>query len=244
MSFAPKRFDRLSHDYLLGNHTLAPIHSVRDLGVGITEDLLWSSHVAKIAASAFKMLGLLRRSIGSSASTCTRKILYISLVRSRLVYGSPVWRPHLIKDIKLLESVQKRATKWILCDFASSYKTRLKSLNMLQLMMILELSDLSVFLKAIQTPSGFFDILDHVSFSSSSSRSTRLVHNYAKSKQSHHFYFNRLPRLCPSPPEDHSSSQALTFFRHNFYVHLHTPGNFSSSNPCTFHKLCPCCKCS
>ena len=35
-----------------------------------------------------------------------RKRLCITLVRSYLVYCSPLWRPHLIKDIEIFERVQ------------------------------------------------------------------------------------------------------------------------------------------
>lgn len=34
-----------------------------------------------------------------------RKTLYLSLVRSHLVYGTQLWHPHLIKDIHKLEKV-------------------------------------------------------------------------------------------------------------------------------------------
>jgi len=45
------------------------------------------------------------------------------------MYCSPVWRPHLMKDINNLELLQRRATKYILNDYASDYKTRLVKLT-------------------------------------------------------------------------------------------------------------------
>ena len=47
------------------------------------------------------------------------------LIRSQLTYCSQVWRPHLLKHIMSLERVQCRATKFILNDFSSDYKSRL-----------------------------------------------------------------------------------------------------------------------
>lgn len=54
-----------------------------------------------------------------TAPTPLKRALYIILVRSKLTYCCQVWRPHLVKDIKLLESVQCTATKWILDDYSN-----------------------------------------------------------------------------------------------------------------------------
>ena len=58
------------------------------------------------------------------------KQLYIALVRPHLEYGNVVWHPDLKKGIRLLESVQQRATKLIpeLCNMC--YENRLKSLDL------------------------------------------------------------------------------------------------------------------
>jgi len=50
---------------------------------------------------------------------------YLSLVRSQLLYCSQVWRPSLVKEVKIIEDVQRCATKFILNDFTSDYRTRL-----------------------------------------------------------------------------------------------------------------------
>jgi len=76
-----------------------------------------------------KKLGLLCRALSLSNNSSTKRLLYISLVRSQLVYCSPVWRPHHMKDIKLFENVQRRATKFIVNDFSMNYKSRLLQLK-------------------------------------------------------------------------------------------------------------------
>ena len=125
------------------------------------------------------MLGLIYRTFGCSSNVNTRKLLYISLVGSQLTYCSTIRRSHLIRDITLLETLQTHATKWILDDYVSYYKTRLETIHLLPLMMIYELNNLAFFLKSFQTPSQSFDNLNFVSFTSSSTRSngTKLKHN-------------------------------------------------------------------
>ena len=80
---------------------------------------------------ALKILGLLHRTFSKDNSVQAKKLLYISTVRSQLQYCSPVWRPNLIRYIVQLGKIQRRATKYILMDFNSDYKSRLISLNLL-----------------------------------------------------------------------------------------------------------------
>ena len=44
----------------------------------------------------------------------TRKLLYTALVRPLLEYSSSVWSPYLVKHRRLIENIQRRATKFIL----------------------------------------------------------------------------------------------------------------------------------
>ena len=70
-------------------------------------------HINCICAKANKVLGLIRRTIGShnpeGVSTA-----YKTLVRPILEYGCQAWNPYLVKHIKNIESVQRRATRVIL----------------------------------------------------------------------------------------------------------------------------------
>ena len=122
------------------------------------------------------------------------------------------------------------------------YKSRLISLNLLPLMMTYESNDLAFFLKCLQSPSEAFNIFNFVNFCSSSTRSSglKLKHHYCNNNTSHHFFFNCLPRLWNRlPPLDYSLplSALIPFLKSFFWSH------FDSSNPCTFHLMCPCSKC-
>ena len=56
---------------------------------------------------------------------------YISLIRSRLEYCAAVWDPYLIKDINILEGIQRRAARFVMQDHSrfTSVSSLLKDLN-------------------------------------------------------------------------------------------------------------------
>ncbi len=137
--------------------------------------------------------------------TCpqSKKVLYVSLVRSKLLYCSPIWHPRFLKDIKSFESVQRRATKFIPNDYRSDYKSRLPRLNLLPLMMHFKVNDVLFFIKKLKVPSPSFNVTDYIHFCSASTRSSsflKLKLPRSKLNTVKHFYFNRLPRLWNSLP--------------------------------------------
>ena len=83
--------------------------SYKDLGVIMSKDLSWSNHVNASVNKANKVLGLLKRTVGSKNREIF-SILYRSLVRPILEYASPVWSPYLVKDKRAIESIQPLPT--------------------------------------------------------------------------------------------------------------------------------------
>ena len=148
----------------------------------------------------------------------------------------------------MLERVQSRATKWILTDYTSDYKSRLLTLNMLSLMMTFEVYDISFFLKSLSSSSVAFDILNYVSFNftvGTRSSGNKLQHRFSRTNPSRHFYFSRLPRIWNSLLSlDHinlSLLHAVASLKHHFRSHFIS--NFDSSDPCSYHFMCPCSNC-
>ena len=234
--------------YHLGQSDIPSLDRCKDLGIIFSADLSWSHHYNHILAKAYRQLGLIRRTFSSSVSVRAKKLLYISLVRSQLTYCSQIWRPHLIKDILLIEKIQRRATKFILNDFSSDYKARLISLGLLPLMFLYELFDVLFFVKSIKFPDSSFMVENYVSFSSLPTRSgstAKLVHRYSSTSLSRHSYFYRLVRIWNSlPPLDLSlsfSSLKLQIKQHFWNIFL---SHFDPSIPCSYHSICPCNKCS
>ena len=101
--------DKSVTNYTL-NKPLKDVDSFKDLGVVITKDLSWGNHVSMTVNKANKVLGSIKRSVGT-ANINVFSMLYKSLVRPILECASPVWCPYLAKDIHALESVQRRASR-------------------------------------------------------------------------------------------------------------------------------------
>ena len=233
--------------YLLNNDYIETRDSIKDLGVMITSNLSWSNHCNMITAKAYKQLGLIRRSFTTNCVSA-KKQLYISLVQSQLFYCSQIWQPCLIQDILLLERVQRRATKYILNDYTSSYCARLLKLSMLPVMYIFELNDLLFFIKSIKNPSPHFDITKWIHLSSGVTRSSshlKLAHKYIKYNSSRHFYFNRLPHLWNSFPPINLEFSTATLKHQliNTFWSIFS-SNFDNNNYCTYHVMCPCASCN
>ena len=114
-----------------------------------------------------------------------------------------IWHPHLLKDIIILERVQRRSTCFILNDYKSNYKSRLLKLNLLSLMYLLEYYDIMFFVTSLKNPSTHFNIQDYVKFSSFNTRSSttnKVCYTFSPNNTSRHFYFTRLPRTWNSLP--------------------------------------------
>lgn len=212
----------------------------------VSDDLNWDKHHDQILKKAYKTLGLVRRTFSNTIVPSVMVKLYVSLVRSQLLYCSPVWRPHLLKDISKIERLQRRATKYILHDFTSSYKERLIKLHLFPLMYIFEISDILFFVNSLKKPTTSFNINLHVSFSQSVTRSgsVKLNHNVSFTNKERHFYFNRICRLWNSLPIIDTSLPVETIKSHiKRYLWNHFTANFSSNDPHKLHYLCPCGSC-
>ena len=103
----------------LSGSQVAVVSIEKDLGVHVASSLSWNDHIDLIISKANKMLGIIYRTCTTDChqKTTGMLILYKSLVRLQLEYASQVWSPCAKEKIKVIEHVQRRATKFILkCD--------------------------------------------------------------------------------------------------------------------------------
>ena len=233
--------------YAINGNLIRRMSQHKDLRVTFSTDLHWTEHYNIIIAKAYQTLGLLRRTF-SVGSIAAKKQLYISLVRSQLLYCSQLWRPQLLKDVFTLERVQRRATKYILNNYELPYKVRLERLHLLPLMYTYELNDLIFFVKSLKAPMDHFDIRRHIQFARNPTRSvtsSKLVHIKALQSSHHHFYFNRIVRLWNHLPEIDTSLSIHTIKNQIIaYLWNQFTTSFNSDSLCSYHVICPCYRCS
>ena len=86
--------------------------------MNFTDNLKFGTHIMNITKKASSTLGFIKINLKHCPLTCG-KTSYTSLVRSTLEYSSIVWDPYLQKDIDRLESVQRKAVRFITCDYRS-----------------------------------------------------------------------------------------------------------------------------
>ena len=119
--------------YSLNNETLEYVTTNPYLGITISNDLKWHSHISTITKKANSTLGFLRRNIRRCPIN-SKRTAYIALVRAVLEYGAIVWDPYHRGDIDKLEQIQHRAARFITGDYRSrhpgSVTTMLTNLNL------------------------------------------------------------------------------------------------------------------
>lgn len=141
----------ISASYQITGCVIKSTAAERDLGVSVSSDLTWNNQGYEQAARSNKLLGYIQRNARFTINTPERCTPYVGLVRPHINYATPVWATHSIELISKLESIQRRATKFILrLSFSTSidYRTRLQSLKLLPITYWHEFLDMIFFYKA------------------------------------------------------------------------------------------------
>ena len=216
------------YSYVLNDVPLREIESETDLGVTTTSDFKVGAQCSKASKRANKILGLIGRSF-EQRSAKVIITLYKSLVRPHLEYCVQAWSPHYIKDIIMLERIQKRATRLIPGIKYLPYEERLRKLNLHSLSRRRTRSDLIEVYKMINGLSNI-DINRHLSFSTSATRGNSLKINKLNVKTDirKHSFFNRIIGLWNALPCDIVTLSTLPKFKHSLdnYMNEHDLESF------------------
>ena len=112
MQITRKGIKKMHASYTLEGTVLENVENIKYLGVTITKNLRWNTHVSNVCSKANRTLGFLRRNLYA----CPRKVkeeAYKGLVRPVLEYSGSVWDPSGAGLQNELEKVQNRAAKFI-----------------------------------------------------------------------------------------------------------------------------------
>ena len=100
-----------------------------DLGIYITSDLKPSIQCVKAARKARSVLAMVRRNF-KRLDADNLLLIYKTYVRPHMEYCIQAWSPHLVKDIQVLESVQRIATRMVSKLKKLPYESRLHRLGL------------------------------------------------------------------------------------------------------------------
>lgn len=160
--------DRPHLDYNMSGFVLKTVHLTNDLGVLFDSKLSFSEHCNTIANKGFQRANMLLKCFHTRDRVLQIK-LFNTFVRPILEYNSPVWCPHMIKDVTVIERVQKYFTKNLRGLKCLSYKQRLNILKQPSLQSRRIRSDLIYLYKILN---GFADANLKCLFTAASSVST------------------------------------------------------------------------
>lgn len=255
MNFNPDKCESLSitrkkhpivNDYVIDGNPIVRKDSLKDLGVVTTTTLKWGLHISNVCTKAQQMLGFLHRTSDPGFGIQVKRCLYMSLVRSHLGYASEVWSPLSGKDLRMVEGIQRRATKFILgyTNDNLTYKDRLVTLKLLPISYWHELKDLVFFFKLIN---GFYDI-DISQFvspkivvrSTRSSSSLDYIVPKCKTSLFQKSYFVKTVKLWNNLPHTTRTCQSVGAFKSALYNYYNAAldYNFDPDTISTWKSIC------
>jgi hypothetical protein len=235
------------HCYTLDGHALKRSQEQKDLGVTISSDLKWTSHINKSVSKGYRMLGLLKRHTNKGDfDVNTKKALYLTLVRPSLGYANQVWSNTSVGNLKTIESLQRRATRYILPNTELSYKERLLSLNMLPLTYWHEMNNITLFYKLINK---HYNVQLNELIQFKNTRTTRHSSKYdikvplCKSKLFQNSFYCVLPKIWNSLPVEVrlSSSKSVLKRKLTDYYTEALKNTYDIDYSQTWKTVCPKC---
>lgn len=98
--------------YSIKGKVLSSVDEILDLGVVFDTKLTFCSHLDYIVPKAYSLLCFIRRNTGNIFDYYAKKVLFTSIVRSRLEYASFIWSPNANIHINRVEKIQMKFLKY------------------------------------------------------------------------------------------------------------------------------------
>ena len=118
--YISRKRERRCPSVSLDNATMEYVTHYKYLGVVISSDMTWTSHIQHICNKAKRIIGMLYINCIKYTSDSSANVrMYLAYARPILEYAAQVWSPYTTKDTQLLGKVQKFATRPLLTIFIS-----------------------------------------------------------------------------------------------------------------------------
>ncbi|XP_040072273.3 uncharacterized protein LOC120844531, partial [Ixodes scapularis] len=124
--FFHRRTNPMSFVYRLNSFALTSCTSYKYLGVYLTLNLSWSTHIEHLIKSTNRSLGFLKRNLKSDPHHL-KLLAFKTLVHPKLEFASSVWDPHQSYLSSDVEAIQNRAVRFIHSNY--SYNTSVTALK-------------------------------------------------------------------------------------------------------------------
>ena len=195
--------------------SLITLRRIVILGIVIDSKLHFDAHCVQCVRKAAKILHFI--------FTCfiTRDIpfmvrLYRTFVLPVLEYGVLVYHPRTVRNIKLLESVQRNFTRRLLNDRPElTYSERLRELNLDSLELRRIILDLVEVYKIIygHTDLDFNKFFKFAKTVGTRSNGLKLEISFCKSEIRKHFFSNRVVRIWNALPNSAVTAKSISQFK-------------------------------
>lgn len=107
----------LNFAYTLDNNEIGKSNHVKYLGVTLTSNLSWETHIEAVCSKAQGKLAFLRRKL-RNAPPAMKLTAYKSLIRPALEYADIIWDPYQKYLVKKIERIQNLAVRFIFSDYS------------------------------------------------------------------------------------------------------------------------------
>ena len=126
------KLDYTSHKTFIGEYELSEPDREKVLRIIAWKNLTWSANCEHRVSKAKGALFQIKQNWSNSSSLSSKTNAYCGYILPIISYGSEVWKPNK-SELRGIEGVQTKATRWILSSSALPYKRRHEKFRLLSL---------------------------------------------------------------------------------------------------------------
>ena len=202
-------------NYAINDNPVLHSNTFRDLGLTVSSSFSFNDHIDRVVSKAFSRLGLIKR-IFNNKSTAHIVQLYKSFVRPILEYSSIIWNPYTARNIKKIESVQRRMCRIIPATSFLPYRRQLHFLRLFSLQTRRVRYQLITIFKIYKgmLDLNFRDFFDVTKEERTRGNKIKIVPKFAKNNYRLNFFSNSAVGLWNKLSNDDISVDTVPQFKH------------------------------